>query len=131
MQSETNPESASPPALWRIGLNVYLIYIALSNGWFAYRGCEIYWDLSSHQDPNHPHWPYLTVAVLSALNIVGAAGIWLRRKWGLVVILLWSVASLGIVVDLALPVMRLVPGLLGLAILCALVLPWWREFRWR
>jgi len=65
-----------------VWLSIVLMYVALSNAWWAYRSITTYWDLVSHHDPRTPHWPFLAMGILSVLAVGGAVGLWMMRRWG-------------------------------------------------
>ena len=120
-------QPAQPRGGW---LTAFLIYLALSNAWWTYRYAETYQDLVSHADPRFPHWPFLALAILAGLNIVGVIGLWFWQRWGL--LLLGAVAVAAVAVNLALNVpvwTSLGLGLISLGILVALVRPKWALFR--
>ena len=123
----TAQQSAQPRSGWLTG---FLIYLGLSNAWWAYRYAETYQDLVSHSDPRFPHWPFLALAILAGLNIVGVVGLWFWQRWGLVLLGLVAVATLAVNLTLNVPVWAsLGLGLISLGILIALIRPRWASFR--
>lgn len=106
-------------------LAAYLAYIGLSNAWGAYRMLDRYWVLVSHRAPNIPHWPYLVLGILSALAIVGVAGIWLWKRWGLFLYLFCWVSALALNIFLGTPIWTHLLSLVNVGLLYALLRSKW------
>ena len=104
-------------------LTLGLIYIGLSNAWWAYRSMVTYWDLVSHRAPNVAHWPSLTLAILSAVAVAGIVGLWLLRRWGLVVYLACWAAAIGVNIFLRLPFRAYLLSLANLLLLYLFLWP--------
>jgi hypothetical protein len=104
-------------------LTLGLIYIGLSNIWWAYRSVDVYWDLVSHRDPNLPHWPFLALGILSAVAVVGVLGLWFLKKWGLLVYLACWAAVLGVNIFLRLPFLAYLLSLANLLVLYLFLWP--------
>jgi len=110
-------------------LTVYFVYIALSNAWGAFRSGDVYWDLVSHRAPNVPHWPFLALAILSGLAIIGVAGLWLWRKWGLFLYLACWALALALNIFLGVPLWTYMLSLANVAFLYVFLRPRWDLLR--
>jgi hypothetical protein len=121
-----NERSTGRRGVW---LTVYLAYAALSNAWWTYRALGTYWDLVSHHDPRGPHWPFLLLAILSAVAIVGIVGLWFLRKWGLYLFLACWAAAVGVGVFLRQPLLAHLLNLVTLFLLYLFVWPRRDELR--
>lgn len=104
-------------------LTVGLVYIALSNAWWAYRSLETYWDLVSHRAPLYPHWPFLALGFLSGVAVVGVVGLWFLRKWGVLIYLACWVAAVGVSIFLKLPFRAYLLSLANLLVLYLFLWP--------
>jgi hypothetical protein len=110
---------------WLLG--AWLIYVALSHLWTAYRSFEVYQDLVAHADPRFPHWPFLVLAVLGLVNVLAVVGLWFWKRWGFVLFCAVTVAGLGVNVYLGVPIGTLILGLIGVVIMLAIFVPRWRR----
>jgi len=110
-------------------LSAYLLYICFSNGWNAYRAFSIYRDLVVHRDPNHLHWPFLAMGVLSAVAAAAVVGVWFWKKWGLWAYLACWMIAFGLNAFLGVPFWSYVLLLSQVALLYVLLRPRWASFR--
>jgi hypothetical protein len=108
-----------------IWLTAGLVYIALSNAWGTFRSLDVYWDLVSHRAPNVPHWPFLTLGILSSIAIIGVVGLWLWKRWGLLVYLACWASALGVNIFLGVPFWTYVLSLANVALLYVFLQPKW------
>ena len=106
-------------------LTAYLVYVALSNAWGAFRALDRYWVLVSHRAPNVPHWPYLVLGILSVLAIAGVVGIWLWKKWGLLLYLTCWASALAVNIFLGVPIWSYLLSLANVALLYIFLRPKW------
>lgn len=104
-------------------LTAFLLYIALSNAWGVYRSLDVYWDLVSHHAPNVPHWPFLVLGILSGCAVIGVAGLWRLKKWGLSLYLVCWASALGIGVFLGVPFRTHLLSLVNVALLSLFLMP--------
>jgi Predicted membrane protein (DUF2127) len=108
-------------------LSAWLIYVALSHLWTAYRSFEVYRDLVAHADPRFPHWPFLVLAVLALVNVLAVVGLWFWKRWGSVLFCVVTLAGLGVNIYLGVSVGRLLLSMIGVAITLAIFVPKWRR----
>ena len=106
-------------------LTTWLVYIALSNAWGTYRSLDTYWNLVSHRAPNIPHWPFLTLGILSSFAIIGVVGLWLWKKWGLFLYLACWASALGVNIFLGVPLWTYLLSLVNVALLYMFLRPRW------
>lgn len=106
-------------------LTVWLVYIALGNAWGTYRLLDIYEDLVSHRAPNIPHWPFLALAIISSVAIIGVVGLWLLKRWGLFLYLVCWASALGVNIFLGVPFLTYLLSLVNVALLFMFLWPKW------
>ena len=106
-------------------LTAWLVYIALSNAWGTFRSLDVYWDLVSHRAPNIPHWPFLTLGILSSIAIIGVLGLWLWKRWGLFLYLACWVSALSVNIFLGVPFWTYVLSVANVALLYVFLQPKW------
>lgn len=113
-------------------LTIWLIFMALANAWTVYRYITIIEDFVSHSDPLFTgtlEWALPLLVVLAAANLVAVVLLWLWRKIGLYIFAATSAVALVINLLLGIPLLTSLIGLIGLAILWALLRPRWGYFR--
>jgi len=106
-------------------LTAYLAYIGLSNAWGTFRSLDVYWNLVSHRAPNVPHWPFLALGILSSFAIIGVVGLWLWKKWGLLLYLCCWASALGLNIFLGVPFWTYFLSLVNVALLYVFLRPKW------
>jgi hypothetical protein len=129
MASQTEGESSGlgRPAIGWIG------FMILANAWVVYRTEEQIHDLVTHADPRWrqgAYWALPTLIGLASVTIIGLGVLLARRKLGLCLVLLASLAVLPVgpyfgARDPGLLLRAFGHGLIGIAILCALVYQRW------
>ncbi len=107
-------------------LSAWLIYVALSNLWTAYRSFEVYRDLVAHADPRFPHWPFLVLALLALVNILAVVGLWFWKRWGFVLFCAVTAPGLGLNIYLGVSMGTLLLSMIGVVIMLAIFVPKWR-----
>jgi len=106
-------------------LTVYLVYITLSNAWWAYRAFDRYWLLVSHSATNVPHWPYLVLGIVSVAAAAGVAAIWFWKRWGVFLYLLCWASAIGMNAFLGAPAWSYLLSIANVALLYAFLRPKW------
>ena len=71
---------------------------------------------------------FLLLALIGALNIVSAIGLWTWHKWGFYLFAITSVITLVINIGIGLPIVSSLTGLIGVAILWYLLRKKWQAF---
>ena len=110
-------------------LTAYLVYIALSNAWWAYRAFDHYWLLVSHSAPNVPHWPYLVLGIVSIAAVAAVVAIWSWKQWGLFLYLFCWAGAIGMNAFLGVPTWAYILSIANMALLCAFLRPKWQLLR--
>jgi uncharacterized membrane protein (DUF2068 family) len=81
-----------------------------------------YQDLSTHADPNLPHWPFLLLSIMGLVALAALYGLWNWKRWGFVTYL----AITGISLLITMIVLSTIPSpmsLVGLGVFLAVFAP--------
>jgi len=121
--------SANPLRERGIWLSGWLIYMLLANLWTAYRLIDAYVDWESHGSVSYiPGWAFLALAAVSVGAVIGVVLVWLWKRAGLYIVI--AVAASALIINLFVLQAGAAAfiGLIGPAILFALVRPKWHMF---
>ncbi len=120
--------TTTKPVLANRLIKAYLIFAAIVNAYVTLRLFEIWRDLTTHSDPNLPHWPFLVLTLLGFLGIVSLGGLWFWKKWGYVGYLSVSLISMLVtLMGLKAPMGSVVTSVTGLGIFVAIFTPRLKE----
>lgn len=104
----------------------YIIFMALMNAIASVMLFNTYRDLSTHADPNLPHWPFLFLSIMGLVALVALYGLWNWKRWGFITYL----AITGISLLITMVVLRTVPtpmSLVGLGVFLAVFAPRFKQ----
>jgi peptidoglycan/LPS O-acetylase OafA/YrhL len=76
--NDTQPKEGNKKIVNRL-IKGYIIFIALANIFVAVLNFFTYRDLSTHDDPTLPHWPFL---FMSIMGLPVLYGLWNNKRWG-------------------------------------------------
>ncbi len=100
----------------------YIIFMAAMNALASLLLFNTYRDLSTHADPNLPHWPFLLTSILGLGALVALYGLWNWKRWGFTIYLAINVVSL-IITMVALKTIPSPASFVGLAVFVAVFVP--------
>jgi peptidoglycan/LPS O-acetylase OafA/YrhL len=104
----------------------YIIFMALMNAVASILLFNTYRDLSTHSDPNLPHWPFLLLSLMGLGALAALYGLWNWKRWGFITYL----AITGVSLLITLTVLGLAPSpmsLVGLGVFLAVFAPRWKQ----
>jgi peptidoglycan/LPS O-acetylase OafA/YrhL len=100
----------------------YIIFMALMDAVASVMPFNTYRDLSTHADPNLPHWPFLLLSMMGLGALAALYSLWNWKRWGFITYL----AITGISLVITMIVLRTVPSpmsLVGLGVFLAVFAP--------
>jgi hypothetical protein len=89
----TSPKKMNPKIVNRL-IKGYIILMALVNIFAAVFLFDTYRDLSTHDDPTLPHWPFLFMSIMVLPALAALYGLWNNKRWGFITYLGITVVSI-------------------------------------
>jgi hypothetical protein len=80
-KSDTLTKGADTPTVNKV-VKGYILFMALMNLVATIMLFNTYRDLSTHADPNLPHWPFLLLSLMGVAALAALYGLWRNQRWG-------------------------------------------------
>jgi hypothetical protein len=126
---DTQPvtKGAATPTVNKV-IKGYIIFMALMNLVATVMLFNTYRDLSTHADPNLPHWPFLVLSLMGLGALAALYGLWRNQRWGFMLYLGLNIIA-GLLTFFVLNTAPSVMSFVGLAVFLGVFAPRFKTLR--